>query len=162
MALAAMTADRCIHHDRERGIEYVLRPYRGTPDDPLIFSTWCGQIRRFQPFSGMNGEQFDHYRARVLEPLVARCGVLFAASTTEPDVHVYGWACGEHRDETQVLHMLYVRSPFRRHGIATTLLRVMFPAFKRKPLHYTHRAKATRYREAGWLGVYDHYLVMEP
>ena len=147
--------------DERRRITYALRPYAGPQDDGAIFHPWCHSIRKLGRFGRMDPAAFRAYKQRVLEPLVARCGVIFACAEATP-WRVYAWICGERTEQDEpVLHFIYTQKTFRGHGIATTLLRCALQVIPgRDAISHTHPTIAMRAGLAAkWRSTYRPDLV---
>ena len=135
------------------GIPYELRPYRGAPDDAMIFHSWCKQIRRCRPFCFLEPDAFRGYKAHVLEPLVAGSTVLVASNPADPD-HIHGWACGARVHDCDVLHMVYVREPARGQGKGSALVGALFPRLGTSPILVSHPTRMLGKIERRWNLVY--------
>ena len=139
----------------------TLRGFSPETDGNLILDAWTKQIRpprrsnrpiSVQPFTGMSGDEFQEHRY-LIASLLVRCGATLACHPRFPD-QVYGWICGEthptHGGTRQVLHMIYVRSSWRRQGYGRLLMSALFPALGAAPVYFTHQVKAQRASRRAW------------
>lgn len=80
---------------------------------PFILSSWIKSYR----WAGKDGQ--DYYRETVpeIKKLLRYNRVVVATLTEEPDCFI-GWICGQN----SLLHYVYVKSFFRRDGVAKTLI----------------------------------------
>ena len=120
--------------DSDHGIVYKIRPMDGEEDEGVVYNAWCNQIRKLPPFREMGREEFAAHKRKVIEDIVARCGVRFAVHPDHTD-QVFGWIRGEKQEDDHVLHFVYVRGIFRQAGIGTTLMRVEFPFFGKRTIY---------------------------
>lgn len=139
------------------------RPYDAATDQGLVMSSWSKHIRRREPFRAMDGPEFRRHVRRVLGHLVERARPIMACEPGHPE-QVYGWICAEllddGDDQMQVLHMLYVRRPWRRWRIGTRLLRGAFPDVGERPIYCTHPSGGARHLAKRWKLRPDPYLVL--
>ena len=134
----------------------LVRPY-SSGDEGIVVANWARQIRRLDPFSTMGPEVFREHVQRVVLSLLHRAPPIIAACPDYPS-QVYGFLCGE--AERGVMHFLYVRSTWRQGGVATTLLRVLFPDLGNQRLWITYPARAVRYHADRWRLEYNPYMVV--
>jgi GNAT superfamily N-acetyltransferase len=132
----------------------------GLDDAGIVFQCWARHIRKLPPCSSWSAEELrDHMsRATALLPL---CTV---ACNPDAPTQVYGFACGCPAGAPStvsrapsmpgighVLHMLYIRRPWRRHGIATEILRALFgETLGRDTIYITHPTEGFRHHRARW------------
>ena len=138
----------------------LVRPY-SNGDEGIVVANWARQIRRLDPFSAMSPEAFRRHVHQVVVPLLSRAPTVMACCPEEPS-QVYGFICGETSGDEQVLHFLYVRSTWRRGGVATTLLRFLFPALGNQLLWFTYPARAARYHSERWRLSFNPYMAVLP
>lgn len=126
------------------GPPLAIRP-AGLDDAGIVFQCWARHIRKLPPCSSWSAEELRDHMSRVTA-LLPRCGV--ACNPAAP-AQVYGFACGD--PVWHVLHMLYIRRPWRRHGIATELLRALFgETLGRDTIYITHPTEGFRHHRARW------------
>ncbi len=125
----------------ELGGEILIRPYE-PEDQALIFSSWLqsywdGLVRYLLPVAKTTyyGEQH-----RLIDRAFHRPGTVtvIAASSAEPHV-IIGWLMAERTPKAEILHYVYVKEPFRRLGIARTMLSAVGKGLA--TLQYTHTTK---------------------
>jgi GNAT superfamily N-acetyltransferase len=138
-----------------------IRPARDS-DRNYIVKSWVRSMSGQFPYSRMSAKGVNKYAKRVSALLDT--GVTVVACDPENDDVVYGFACGESGEylgvESPTLHFVWVRKPFRRNGIGTSLVRTIFPAGE--PLIYTHITKDIHHAnlEEAWnLVEFDPYYI---
>lgn len=94
----------------------TLRPSTGD-DVPLIVQSWYRTLRRDGPgwMRSMPSDAFDRLVLPRIRSLAGACRM--ACSTEDPGT-VFGFACAE----GGIVHMVFVKSKFRRVGVARRLL----------------------------------------
>lgn len=139
----------------------LVRPYEVDVDHQFVLANWRRHIADLSPFCRWNAEERAAHSDGVLEELVKRARPLMAA---DPDdaTHLYGFVCGEHRGELQVLHFVYVSRWARRRGFATALLRHEFPGLGQRALYHTHPGAAVPFHRERWKLRFNPYLVRQP
>lgn len=122
-------------------------------DFALVRDSWVNSYRN-AAFSRENTDAiyFKYHRHLALQ-LLASSQVLVACSEEDPDI-VYGWICVEPDQET--LHYIYVKHPFRRQGIAKSLLKAsgFGPTGE---LVFSHRTRSSDRRLQRYRKVYNLY-----
>ncbi len=103
-------------------LDFIIRPYTAT-DRALVADSWLNSLRAgteeskvadWQAFKAQKNAMID----RVLDD--ARTTVQIAAPKDD-ELTIYGYLVGR---APAVMHMLFVKKPFRRQGVATRLLAV--------------------------------------
>ena len=141
-----------------------MRPYNPATDIGVVLDPWRKQLESIPQRSlhprifKMSAEDRQHHVDDVILPLVLRCPPLMACDLDYP-TQVFGWLCGEHQDDRQVLHFLYVRNMWRKQGVATQLLRYTFPKLGRETLYMTHPTQMMRHHLERWCLQFNPYLV---
>lgn len=150
--------------DKTGEIRYELRGYRGRADDGVIYDAWRKKIRHQPPFQSMDQPAFQHYKLGVIEALVQRLGAVLACSP-KCQQQVYGWAVGETIEDRetgaklQVLHMAYLRAPFRDKGIGKRLIQTVVPDLGATVTYHTHPTRASRHWGRIFKSVYAPHLI---
>lgn len=134
-----------------------------SPDDRgYIIRSWTLSLRNQFPFSEMCPDAISKYAKRV-EALIDTADVLVACDEQKPSL-IYGFICFETGKylgvEAPTLHYAYVRSKFRKNGIANQLFAAAFNKGDR--ITYTHLTKAVNHAKlkAKWnLRYFDPYYV---
>lgn len=131
--------------------DYIIIP--GTESArSLVYATW---LRSYEASSlaakNIPRDVFFAEHHKVIDNLMQRgAAVRVAVLPDEPDV-ILGWAV----IEGPVVHYVYVKPPFRKHGLATALL-----ADVQRPFRYTHWTHALRELHPKLEGcVYNPYLL---
>lgn len=109
-----------------------LRPGR-EGDLPLVYHSWLHTLREASPWDVLSRTVYFRGQHAVIENILARAGLVVAALEDDPD-QILGYAVAE----PGVLHWVYVKSLFRRYGVARALLAELdLPS----PVVYTHKTK---------------------
>lgn len=143
----------------DSGLVCALRDFAGAEDEGLVYNAWCEQVRRVKPFSEMDPAAFRSHKKRVIESLVSRCGVKLACHMEYPD-QVFGYIVSENQSGDPVLHMVYVKGPFRNAGLGSWLMESAFPEFRKREVFFTHPTRASRHFEDKWKLVYAPHRVL--
>lgn len=96
---------------------------RGLPGDfNFIISTWLRSFKHASYFAKrIQNAIFYRFHHNLCTRLLARSQVFVACDRVDPNV-IYGWLVTEKFEGNDVVHYVYVKAPFRRMGIAATLL----------------------------------------
>ncbi len=124
----------------------------GPADLNFIAANWARSTRPLEPFSSWSDEEFRRHMRRMMDWLVSdAAAIAIAACNPEEPTQLYGVLVGGlDGTDRYVLHLLYVRKPWRRQRMASRLLRVAFPRVGELPIFYTQPAKAARYHRERW------------
>lgn len=131
--------------------DYIIIPDQGTAKS-LVYATW---LRSYEASSlaakNIPRDVFFAEHHKIIDAIMQRgASVRLAVLPDEPDV-VLGWAVVE----GPLVHYVYIKPPFRRHGMATALL-----ADVKKPFVYTHWTHVLRDLHAKLDGcVFNPYLL---
>ena len=136
--------------------EVMFRAYNEATDKGVVYAPWTRQIRHMQPFDKMGPDEFDEHKEEVITKLIDRCKPTMAAPPGET-YQIYGWVCGEHRDQKQILHFVYVRGVFRRFGIGNALMRLLFPSLGSERLYFTYKTVAIKHFMDRWDAIWNPY-----
>lgn len=115
------------------------RPAVGA-DQGLILDSWVNSYRKSRDVRDVIGPVYRSGQRQLAERLLERCGAtVLCASDFLPQV--FAWMCAEKVGSILVLHYLYVKQPYRRQGLARTLLfTATMPELP--AVHHTHRTDA--------------------
>ncbi len=138
------------------GPPMAIRP-AGLDDAGIVFQCWARHIRRLPPCSSWTAAELRDHMSRVTA-LLPLCVV--ACNPAAP-TQAYGFACGYPvgwrpapaygKSPGHVLHMLYLRRPWRRYGFATALLRSLFgDGLGLETIYITHPTEGFRHHRARW------------
>lgn len=124
-------------------------------DYPFIANSYLKSYRCAPAAKAMiNDVYFPEYKAR-LEAIVATGSVLVACASDDPD-QILGYLLFSELAGRTILHYVYVKYPFRQHGIAKSLILTAKPDFGNSHTVITHQPK-------GWQEVSNKYqLVYNP
>lgn len=139
----------------------MVRAYSPEVDRPFVLKNWRRHIVDLSPFSRWTADECEAHAQEVIEQLVTRAAPLMACDPADA-THLYGFVCGEHQGERQVLHCLYVSRWCRQRGFATALLRHTFPGLGKRTLYHTHPGAAAVFHRKRWLLRFNPYLVRQP
>lgn len=113
-------------------------------DYPLVLDSWLKSTRD-EPWAGnVPNNLASAVLQESLKQLLARGAKVLVAANPERDNQVVGWICAEPgREAEKVVHMIYVKKPFRRNGIARELLRAV-GLQPTDPFPFTYRTRMSR------------------
>lgn len=117
-------------------------------DIPFVLSSWLKSYRYSQAARNVvNDIYFSEQvgqKARILE-MLSDCRTLVACDEEEGDC-IYGWICAESIEGSvpPVVHYVYVKSSYRRRGLARALLKAA--GVGGAPFWATHETAAIRGR----------------
>ena len=112
-----MNTETQTERPRQR-VEFVIRPGSKT-DWPMVADAWVNTHRASSRATKMSEKSaFFSHQHRMVERLLKRAQVRIAAPPDD-DFTVLGFAVLE---EPGVVHMVYVKAPFRKLGLARALL----------------------------------------
>jgi hypothetical protein len=123
----------------------------------LVYGTWLRNM--YENCSHFRQVRHGNYRkgqARIIDHLLRGANVLMASAPGGGSD--MGWVCYEQKGGDFILHYIYVRSTFRRNGIATALLRHAGCDVGAQPITCTHWTDIMpRYRQK-WQLNYNPYI----
>jgi len=125
-----------------------IRP-AGDGDLGLIVSTWVGSHRMSARW--LSRDDHDRLYRYAVKRALESCTVLVACHPEHRD-HVYGWVCVD-RDNpinAPLLHYAFVKSKFRRLGIARRLLGEAIGAYTYIAVGPTDKITRTKYIPTAW------------
>lgn len=127
------------------GAWYIFRP--ATQDDmQLIDETWLGTWKTARAAGCIPNNMFDEVQRALIAQLLNRGMKIDVIAPSNRSHQVMGWIA--HEDDPKapgkaVVHYLFVKAPFRRRGLANTLLRHVGNGDGR--FVYTHETSFARY-----------------
>lgn len=104
-------------------VPFRVRSYRG--ESAFVAHSW---LRSYQSAPAVRNVPVDDYykfHARLVSKLIDRGQVYIAVHAEHPELFL-GHVCGERDERGCVVHYTYVKSAYRRTGIATALWRALF------------------------------------
>lgn len=127
-------------------------------DQSFVFSAWLRSVRNESPaYSMVTDRLFFKEHHDVVERLFSASPVVVACLADDPSVLI-GFACGDHTKH--VVHYFYVKSDFRRMGIATAMLKVLRVDIKNPEAQTTHWTRFCSKARHKILGLaYNPYLL---
>lgn len=126
-------------------------------DAPFIFNSWLKCYRHSVFAKEMQNEVYFEAHHKLIEGMVGQATFLIACNDLDP-AQIYGYAVGEHVDNTLVIHFIYMKEPYRKLGIAKLLASKLGWKLD-MPFIYTHRThQAQRFEKMGRPMVYHPYL----
>lgn len=138
--------------------EILVRPAKAT-DLNFILSGWKKSYRIGDLCAGVGNDRYYEAQHKIIAVLLQRATTLIACDAAAPDVDL-GFVCAEVLPGAErVLHYVYVKDDFRRHGICNMLiagLDEMEPAERTTCTHRTRKGKALM-QKRGW--TYDPYVL---
>ena len=92
-------------------------------DMRFVTSSWLKSFRDGYFANTVGNTTYYPQQHKVLEQLIPRSTVIMAVSSEDPD-HIFGWICYSKLSGFLCLHYIYVKQPFRGHGLARRLLKL--------------------------------------
>ncbi|NIV38901.1 MAG: GNAT family N-acetyltransferase [Anaerolineae bacterium] len=91
--------------------------------EAFLFNSWLESYRSSDSARNVATDIYMGHHHRLIESLLEDSDNLTAVAVDldDPDQY-YGWAMGTHRGPALVLHYVYVKSSFRRFGLARLLV----------------------------------------
>ncbi len=132
-----------------------LRPAAVT-DAAFIFNSWLKCYRHSKSAMQVQNDIYFSAQHKVIEGLVKRAQFIIACSPTDEN-QIYGYGVGEMVEDVVCVHFIYVKEPYRKLGLACTLLAALghVPG---TPYLYTHRTHVAEKLEKKHPLVYHPYL----
>lgn len=90
-------------------------------DIHLVINSWLHSYRASPFGAGMSSEVYYREHRDVLQDILEHCQVMVACDNEIGD-QIYGWIAYEESKEETIVHFVYVKRPFRKFGIASTLV----------------------------------------
>jgi len=87
-------------------------------DEYFVYSSWLKNFWLCAKNDGIRKNIFFEGHHKVIEKTLKKSSCLIAAHADDHD-QIIGWICTEDKN---ILHYIYVKSPFRRSGIAELLI----------------------------------------
>lgn len=119
----------------------VVMRHATEADLPFIFSSWLKSYRLSSAVRDMDAEAYFAQQHYLCEFLLGTSRTVVACSAAEP-TEVLGWLVYEDHLRSCVVHWCYVKSAFRRLGIASQLVREALKTCS-DTVRYTHKPKRT-------------------
>lgn len=88
-------------------------------DVPFVFSSWLKSYR--EEMRDVPGKVYFHHHQALIQKLLEKAAVYVAANAEDPS-QILGYLACQNIRGVLVVHYLYVKAPFRNHGIASSLL----------------------------------------
>lgn len=132
-----------------------LRPATAQ-DAPFIFHSWLKAYRNAKAVQNIQNTIYFDGQHKLIEGLAKHCQFTVACSATD-ESQIYGYAVGEMIDTVLCVHFIYIKHPYRKLGMATTLLMSLGHVLG-TPFVYTHRTEAAEKLESRGGMVYSPYL----
>jgi GNAT superfamily N-acetyltransferase len=116
----------------------VFRPM--VPDDvPFIKDSWLKSFRD-SPWAGcVSNNMYTEVYNDTVEQLWGRGAEVWVACAAHDHAKILGWICVEAVPGGRATHYLYIKDPYRRKGLASSLLEKFGGRF------YTFRTRSAQY-----------------
>lgn len=114
------------------GLPLSLRAFRDT-DRRFIVHSWLKSFGGSRVATLVEPDAYYRDYRKLIERALSRSRVLVACQPDDDDA-IIGWTVVEPRNDRMLVHYVYVKHPFRRFGVAKTLLAPLID----KPATYTH------------------------
>ncbi len=125
-------------------------------DAAFIFNSWLKAYRHSKVVQSIPNEIYFNGQHKVIEGLVKRAQFIIACNPTD-ESQIFGYGVGEMLESVLCVHFIYVKEPYRKLGIAATLLQALGHTAG-SPYLYTHRTHAAEKLESKGGLVYHPYL----
>ncbi len=127
------------------GAWYAFRP-SSAEDFQLVLESWLGTWKTARAAGCIPNNMFDQVQTALIEQLLARGMKIDVITPSNRPQQVMGWIAYEADPKApgkSLVHYLFVKAPFRRRGLANTLLRHVGNDDGR--FVYTHETSFARY-----------------
>lgn len=124
---------------------YTIRPH-ATEDLPVVHESWAGTWKTARAAGCIPNNLFDEVQRALIEQLMARGMKIDVIAPSNRPEQVLGWIAYEPDPKApgkSIVHYLFVKAPFRRRGLAETLLAHIGNGDGR--FVYTHETSFARY-----------------
>lgn len=132
-----------------------LRP-ASEADAAFIFNSWLKCYRHSKAALQIQNEVYFSGQHKVIEGLAKRSTFVIACNPDD-ESQIYGYSVGETVDNVTVVHFIYVKEPYRKLGLACTLLAALGHEAG-TPYIYTHKTHAAEKLEKKHPMIYHPYL----
>lgn len=98
----------------------------GEKDNSFIINSWLKSIRETYPFTQICNDIFYSNHEKKIHQILEQSSTLVAVNCEDPD-HIFGYIVYQ---QPAVIHYLYVKQPFRKLKIASSLIeasQILFP-----------------------------------
>lgn len=89
-------------------------------EEAFVLASWKRGFRDSCP--ELPGEYYWRWQDERIQRVLSRGALVLVAVDAEYPQTAYGWVCAERVGDAAVVHWVYVRASFRKHGIAGALL----------------------------------------
>lgn len=90
-------------------------------DFPFIFNSWLRSYKTYQDVKSVPDEMYYKGQHKVIEDTLLVSNISIAYHVDDPD-HILGYIVYEYEEPTtSIIHWVFVKKPFREHGIARKL-----------------------------------------
>lgn len=103
-------------------------------DESFIYSSWLKSYKNSPHTRRWSDQSYDKYQRSKIASLLTRSIVIVARPVDWND-GILGWLCYEQTDAKYFLHYIYVKTAYRRNGIAARLVDISGPQFSK---YFTH------------------------
>lgn len=126
--------------------EYTIRP--GCASDlPYVMDTWLNEWRTSKYAGVIPNHLYYETQRTLIEDLLGR-GASVVIAQDPADGRISGWAVGELKTDTAVVHYLYVRSGSQPRGLVQSLISRLPGA---KPGFVTHHLPYVELKTYRWV-----------
>lgn len=138
--------------------EITLRD--GTSDDlPFIYATWLRSQRKQGDNSQIRNRTYFEQKAIEIRRLISSAQVI-VASSPEDQAQIFGYLVGSSLKSLQVIHYVYVKTAFRKLGIATNMAtHFSGPSFMKEEVGITSMGPVIATIKDRYRLVFNPYLV---
>lgn len=112
-------------------------------DSSFLLDSWIREERDKFPNNLVDKAIFYEHYKEIVKVLISKSMVLLAVNPEDTD-QIYGYLVFEKNFEIPIIHFLYVKLVFRENGIATQLIKSIFPNFQTEKTIITHVPRARK------------------
>lgn len=132
-------------------------------DLPFVFNSWLKSFRDAPAVQSIPNSIYFAGQHDRIDRILKSAGLAAAvACNPEDPTQIYGYIVAENATVGSVVHWVYVKHPFRGHGVARGLFAAVVGAGTGPvPFYYTHRVKASDRLVRERAATFNPYLLKE-
>lgn len=137
----------------------MIREYDPDRDAPFIYKSWLVNFRSSNDLEQVIDKHiyFENHK-KIIEKILGESTCLLAVNP-EDDHQIFGYIVYQKIKSLKILHYTYVKSPYRKLGIATMLKKIAFGEAGAAIMtsHHTRMATILRYK---WNLIFNPYILL--
>lgn len=95
--------------------------YANDEDMPFVFDTWLKSYKK-AAHQYLDWNNYVTPQLKVINALIARGAQILVACNPDSPEHIFGYIVFEHINSLPIIHWIYTKFPFRRQGVAKSLI----------------------------------------